>query len=123
VKRLLVTVLLLGACASSSKLTGPPPAPAETANLESLHVELRNSDLELHNLRLNEDGPIGAGGDCRRIKQLRDNIGALAERICRIATQEPPGSQAADYCSDGKSRCAYATERASARRCTTATLQ
>ncbi len=122
-RRLLATVLLVGACASSSKHAAPPPtAPAEEANAESLYVELRNSDIELHNLRLDEEGPVGAGGDCRRIKQLRDNICALAERICRIADKEPSGSQAAAYCGEGKARCAYATERASARRCTTATL-
>jgi hypothetical protein len=108
VRRLLAAVLLLGACAASPRRAGPPPtAPAEPADAEQLYVELRNRDLELRDRRLKQGPPEE---HCSSLRPLRDNICALADRICRIAEKEPPGSQAADFCSDAKERCARAIE-------------
>ena len=103
-RRLLAAAILLGACAAAPRRAVPPPA--EQTDVEQLYVELRNRELELRNRTLEERGPLD---DCSR-RKLRDNICALADRICRIAEKEPPGSRAAEYCSDGKARCAHATE-------------
>jgi hypothetical protein len=102
---LVAPLLLLGACASTSKHAVPPPA--EQADVEQLYIELRNRDLDLRNQQMQ---PPELGEHCTRLKPLRDNICALADRICRIAAKEPPDSRAADFCSDGKERCARAIE-------------
>ena len=106
-KRAVAAALLLAACAVAPRREAPPTTPAETADLEQLYLELRNRDNDFRLLNLDQS----SRADCERIGKLSKNICTLAERICRIAENEPPRSQAAQYCEDGKARCQSATER------------
>ena len=119
--RLLVAVLLLGACATDAHDTGhhpPREAPAaEEQEAARAHEELRRLDAELRGADAQAAAP-----DCARIGQLRDNICALAERICLIAEREPAGSQTAAYCTEGKARCKNASASAQSRGCRKAQL-
>jgi hypothetical protein len=120
VKRLLAAALLLGACAASPRRAGPPPtAPAEPADVEQLYADLRNRELEFRNASLATEDLAG----CKRMFQLRDNICALAERICRIADKEPAGSQTAAYCTEGQARCKNANDSTQSRGCRQAQLR
>ena len=116
-RRLLPAVLLLAACASAGPERPPRPpleaSPAEEAELARAYDELLRLDTDLGGL----DAQATAAPDCERIGQLRDNICALAARICQIADRQPAGSTAAGRCDDGKTRCKAAVERAQARGC------
>jgi hypothetical protein len=119
VRRVVVGALLLAACAAAPRRAPPAATPAETADLEQLYIELRNRDNDFRFLNLDQS----SRADCGRIGQLKVNICALAERICRIAEREPPGSAAAAYCEDGKTRCQRAAERARRQHCDPETRQ
>ena len=107
----MAATLLLAACAAAPRRAAPPPQSAETADVEQLYLELRNRSDDLHLL-----GSEGAP-DCARIDHLTKQVCTLAERICRIAEKEPPGSTSAKYCEDGKARCTRATERSRRQNC------
>ena len=113
--RLLAAVLLLGACAAPMR-EGAQRPPSEISDedqqLARAYDDLRRLDADLHDADAQAAAP-----DCARVGQLRDNICALAARICQIAERQPGGSVAADRCSDGKVRCKGAVERAQARGC------
>ena len=118
IRRIAIVALLAG-CATTYKR--PPVASFEppTVHQDELRRasdELRRRDGELSQLDL-EQAPV----DCPRITQLRDNICALSARICQIAGEQTPGSNAAINadldCADGKTRCKRATERSQARGC------
>jgi hypothetical protein len=116
VRRLLAAALLLGACATDAHDAAqhPPresPA-AEEQEASRAHDELRRLDAELRGAEAQAAAP-----DCGRVGQLRDNICALAARICQIAERQPARSTTAERCADGKLRCKNAVERAQARGC------
>ncbi len=115
-RRLLAAVLLLGACATDAHDPGYHPPrespPAEEQEATRAHDELRRLDAELRGADAQAVAP-----DCARIGQLRDNICALAARICQIAERQPAGSTTAERCADGKTRCRNAVENAQARGC------
>lgn len=114
--RLLATVLLLASCAPAMQDTGHRPPletpPSEEQEATRAHDELRRLDTELRAADAQAAAP-----DCARIGQLRDNICALAARICQIAERQPPGSTTADRCADSKTRCKNAVDNAEARGC------
>jgi hypothetical protein len=114
--RVAAVVLLLAGCAASVR-EGPTRPPAETAPAEEqeaarAYEELRRLDADLHAADAQAAVP-----DCARVGQLRDNICALAARICQIADGQPPGSPTAERCADAKTRCKNAVEQAQARGC------
>jgi hypothetical protein len=112
--RLALVLVVLAGCAAARpegpRGPGEPPPPGEQ-EAERAHDELRRLDGEL----LRSDAQVTP--DCQRVDQLRDNICALAVRICQIADKQPAGSAAAAHCADGKARCKNAIERAQARGC------
>jgi outer membrane murein-binding lipoprotein Lpp len=112
--RRLAIVLVLTGCAASMRESphrSPPEAPPDEQELSRAYDELRRVDADL----LRSDAQ--AAPDCARVDQLRDNICALAARICQIAQRQPAGSPAAGQCEDGKARCKNAVERGQARGC------
>ena len=116
IARVAAVALLLVGCAASVR-EGPTRPPAETApagdqEAARAYEELRRLEADLHAADAQAATP-----DCARIGQLRDNICALAARICQIADGQPPGSSTADRCSDGKARCRNAVEQTEARGC------
>lgn len=115
-RRGLAAVLLLAACASTGARPGPttPPASAEEQELARAYDELLRADDEFRIAHAETAAP-----DCTRIGQLRDNICALAARICQLADRQPLGSPAAEHCADGKARCQAAAEASQARGCPT----
>ena len=113
--RWLGIALLVAGCASVRE--GPSRAPAEAtppdeAELARAHDDLRRLDTDLRAAEAQAPAP-----DCTRVEQLRDNICALATRICQIAERQPLWSSAAERCADGKARCKDAVERTQARGC------
>jgi hypothetical protein len=110
-------VVLLTACAPATYEGGRRPPvetpPADEAELARTHEELRRLDAELRDA----GAQATAVPDCDRVEKLRDNICALAARICQIADRQPAGSTAAERCADGKTRCKSAAERTQARGC------
>jgi hypothetical protein len=105
----------LAGCAAAPRERPGPTTPASTADEQELaraHEDLRRADAELRAAAAQAPAP-----DCARIGELRDNICALAARICQIADRQPAGSPAADQCSDGKARCKGAIDGVQARGC------
>src|SRR5262245_17085471 len=92
---------VLAGCAARMPEAGAPPSgeTPEAQELAQRYDELRRLDEELAR---NEGQAVVP--DCARIGQLRDNICALAARICQIAEREPANSVARQRCADGKSR-------------------
>jgi len=115
VKRLAIALLLVGACAVAER-PGPttPAATADEQELARAYDDLRRADGEFRTVQAQATPP-----DCARIAPLRDNICALAARICQLADRQPPGTPAADHCTDGKARCQAAVEASEARGCPT----
>jgi hypothetical protein len=130
VTRVPAALPLLLALASSASLTGCAtsgpregagprgPSSADEQEAERAYEQLLRAHADLHAARAQAQPP-GAAADCARIGQLRDNICALAGRICEIADREPPGSTAAEHCADGKTRCKDAIDAARTRGCPT----
>ena len=114
-KRLAVAALLVAACASTER-PGPttPAATADEQESARAYVDLLRADGELRGTQAQAAAP-----DCARIVQLRDNICALAARICQLADRQPAGTPMADLCTDGKARCQAAIEASQARGCPT----
>jgi hypothetical protein len=112
--RLAIVLVVLAGCAAApgggARGPGEPPPPDEQ-EAGRAYDELRRLDGDL----LRSDAQVTP--DCQRVGQLRDNICALAVRICQIADKQPAGSAAAAQCADGKARCKNAVERAQARGC------
>ena len=115
-RRGLAAALLLAACASTGGRPGPttPAASAEEQEVARAYDDLLRADGELRAAHSQSAPP-----DCARIGQLRDNICALAARICQLADRQPPGSPATESCTDGKARCQAAVEASQARGCPT----
>jgi len=115
---LAAAALALAGCAAPphARVASLEPPGVRTEELHRASDEIRRRDAELQPLTLQSAAP-----DCARITQLRDNICALAARICQIAGQQPVGSNAAVNaqldCADGQTRCKRADERAQARGC------
>jgi hypothetical protein len=111
-------VALLAGCAGTAPGRPGPTTPGTAADDElqaaQAHDELLRADGDLHAAAAQAAAP-----DCARIGQLRDNICALAARICQIAGRLPAGSASADLCADGKTRCRTAVDSAQARGCPT----
>jgi hypothetical protein len=95
----------------------PPPAPAGAAPPSSMHgegaragtLESAPQDIVLFDQKL--DGVLAlAAPDCTTAWALRDRICDLAQRLCDLADRsaEP---DVAERCTDGRARCAHATER------------
>ena len=112
---LAVPLALLAGCASAAR-PGPttPAASADEQELARAYDELLRAGGEFRTAHAETAVP-----DCARIGQLRDNICALSVRVCQLADRQPPGSPAAEYCTDGKARCQAAIEAAHARGCPT----
>jgi hypothetical protein len=111
--RLLAAALLLAGCAATGPREGGPPGPpGEEQELVMAYDELRRLDKEFRAVDMQLVPP-----DCARVAQLRDNICALATRICHIAERPSAGSLAAERCRDGKTRCKNAVDAATARGC------
>jgi len=111
----LSVVIGLAGCAAAPRERPGPTTPAATADEQELaraYDDLRRADGDLQHAAAQAATP-----DCARIGELRDNICALAARICQIAERQPAGSTAADQCNDGKARCKAAIEGAQARGC------
>ena len=105
--------LLAGCAARMPEGAGPPPTDTpEAQELARRYDELRKLDEDL----ARNEGQAAAP-DCARIAQLRDNICALAVRICQIADRGPANSVARQRCADGKSRCQRAVDSAQTRGC------
>jgi len=115
-RRWIAAVLLLAACASTGARPGPttPAASPDEQELARAHDELLRAADEFRTEHTETAAP-----DCARLGPLRDNICALAARICQLADRQPPGAPAAEYCSDGKARCQAAVEASQARGCPT----
>jgi len=115
---LAAAALVLAGCAAPphARVASLEPPGVHTEELRRASEEIRRRDAELEPLALESTPP-----DCARITHLRDNICALAARICEIAAQQPAGSNAAVNaaldCADGKTRCKRAGERAQTRGC------
>jgi hypothetical protein len=112
----LAAALLLAGCATS-RPEHPPVASAQIPTAEEsqssrAYAELRRLYDDFHDADVQATAP-----DCPRIAQLRDNICALATRICALTPQLPADSLARMYCADGTIRCAKAAEQAQARGC------
>jgi outer membrane murein-binding lipoprotein Lpp len=114
IRRLAILVFcVLAGCAARTPGSARPSAETPEAQEQAQRYdELRRLDDELV-----RDESQAAAPDCARIGQLRDNICALAARICQIADREPANSVASQRCGDGKSRCQRAVESAQARGC------
>ncbi len=114
IRRLAIVLVVLAGCAAApregARGPGEPPPPGEQ-EAAGAYDELRRLDADL----LRSDAQVTP--DCQRVDQLRDNICALAVRICQIADRQPAGSPPAAQCADGKARCKSAVERAQARGC------
>jgi hypothetical protein len=121
VTRLPTALLLLAAlagCATSGPREGsepPGPSAADEEEAERAYQQLLKAHADLHAAQAQAQPQA----DCARIGQLRDNICALAGRICEIANREPPGSTAAAHCADGKARCRTAIDAVRTRGCPT----
>lgn len=113
-------VVLLAGCAAQRlpRVASFEPPTVHHEELRRASEEIRARDAELQKLGLQS---TATADDCPRITQLRDNICALSARICQIADEQTPGSNAAINaqadCADGKTRCKRADERALARGC------
>jgi hypothetical protein len=115
VTRFAAALFMVAGCAVYGPHERGPTTPAATADEQELaraYDELRRADGDLHAASAQAAAP-----DCARIGELRDNICALAARICQIADRQPPGSTAVDQCNDGKARCKAAIDGAQARGC------
>ena len=118
IRRLGVILLLLAGCAAPERARTPSlePPGVRQKELQQATDEIRRRDAELEHLGLQPAPP-----DCAHIGQLRDNICTLAARSCEIGDQQPAGSDAAVnaglLCTDGKTRCKRAIERAQAAGC------
>jgi len=118
IRRSAVIALLLAGCAAPERARYPSlePAGVREKELQQASEEIRRRDAELQQLGLQPAPP-----DCAHIGQLRDNICTLAARICEIADQQPAHSDAEVnavlLCTDGKTRCKRAIERAQAAGC------
>jgi len=111
----------LAGCATSygpREGSEPGPSAADEEEAERAYQQLLRAHADLHAAQAQAQ-PQAAPADCARIGQLRDNICALAGRICEIANREPPGSTAAEHCADGKARCKTAIDAARTRGCPT----
>jgi hypothetical protein len=105
--------VLAGCAARMPESAGPSSSETpEAQEVAQKYDELRKLDEAL----ARNEGQV-AGPDCARIAQLRDNICALAVRICEIADRGPANSVARQHCADGKSRCQRAVESAQTRGC------
>lgn len=115
--------VLLGLCALACAAPirdSAHPTSSETPTSQELNQrydELRALDDELARREAEGSEAQAAPVDCARIGQLRDNICALAARICQLADHEPANSVARQRCGDGKVRCQSAVERAQTRGC------
>jgi hypothetical protein len=124
VTRLLAALLLIGGplaglagCASTLPERPGPTTPGPSADEQEVahtYDDLLRANVDLHDAQAQAAAP-----DCARIAPLRDNICALAARICQIADRQPPGSPTAGHCTDGKARCQAAVEAARSRGCPT----
>ena len=118
--RWIAVVVLLAGCAAARQapVASFEPPTLHHEELRRASEEIRRRDAELQQLDIQ---PAPATPDCARIAQLRDTICALASRICQIADEQQPGSNAAINasldCADGKTRCKRAAERVQARGC------
>jgi len=115
IRRVAIAALLLAGCASARhegpQRPGEPPPSSGEQDAERAYDELRRLDADL----LRSDAQVTP--DCQRVDQLRDNICALAARICQIEERQPAGSVVSAHCADSKARCKSAIERAQARGC------
>jgi hypothetical protein len=114
IRRLALVLVVLAGCAAAPRggARGPGElSPPDEQQAQRAHDELRRLDGDL----LRSDAQVTP--NCQRVDQLRDNICALAVRICQIADGQPAGSATAAQCADGKARCKNAIERAQARGC------
>lgn len=114
-------VAALAGCATSGPREGSGPAGAASPDeqeADRAYDQLLSADVDLHAAQVQAQ-PQTAPPDCARIGRLRDNICALAGRICEIADRQPPGSTAAEHCADGKARCKTAIDAARTRGCPT----
>lgn len=118
-RSLAAAALVLAGCAAPphARVASLELPGVRTEELRRASDEIRRLDAELEPLAVQST----AAPACARVTQLRDNICALAARICDIAAQQPAGSNAAINagldCADGKTRCKRAGERAQARGC------
>lgn len=118
-RSLAAAALVLVGCAAPphARVASLEPPGVHTEELRRASDEIRRRDAELAQLAVRQ----APTPDCARITELRDNICALAARICAIADQQPAGSNAAVNaaldCADGNTRCKRARERAQTRGC------
>lgn len=118
---LLAAVVVCGAAACASvahERPGPttPAASADEQELAGAYDQLRRADADLRDAQAQAQA---ATPDCARVGPLRDNICALAARICRIADRQGAGSTATEQCADGKARCQAAIQSTAAHGCPT----
>jgi len=112
---------LAGCATAHGPREGSGPAGASSTDDQEAaraYEQLLSAHADLHRAQAQAQ-PQASPADCARIGQLRDNICALAGRICEIADRQPSGSTAAEHCADGKARCKTAIDAARTRGCPT----
>jgi hypothetical protein len=109
---LLLGLALLGGCAQARPAgdgpgaLGRPPGDQRSAALAASEAELRRQEHELGGAMAGAQGV-----DCARAFLLRDNICALAARICKLAGSDPTDASAPVRCEDARGRCQSARTR------------